>query len=93
MIPDTPIQLAPVSIGPAPDGFQWAVLPDEGWQLLEEPDTVRRCRFGRPSCRAPSVARFRRGRSWWHYCADHLYGRWILGGRVVAWKLRELSSS
>jgi hypothetical protein len=67
----------------------WAVVPDGDWRL----DSGHRCRYGSPAygwCGEPSVAALRRGRrkvSWWAYCARHLYGRWIEGGRVVDWEV------
>lgn len=64
----------------------------------------RRCRFtleGRRTCRAPAVARLDRGKRvhgqrqpmWWHYCGDHLYGRWIEDGKVMQWRLVENEES
>jgi hypothetical protein len=31
----------------------------------------------------------RQADSWWAYCGRHLYGRWIEGGTVMHWVLRE----
>lgn len=84
----------------------WIVEPDASWEVLDAVDETRRCRWGTRStaCRKPSVARFNRRRvrysepmdldgvdSWWHYCGEHLYGRWVLGGRVVRWVLRPVA--
>jgi hypothetical protein len=97
MAVDTPIQDAPLP----PDvrlgaDQEWRAEPDPRWELLAAPDEVRRCRYGRPSCKAASVARLNRGRvgatEWWHYCADHLYGRWILNGRLVQWVVRRVGA-
>ena len=59
----------------------------------------KRCRAGSSryvkACGAPAVAELNRGRhnwqfgkrtdSWWAYCAEHMYGRWIEDGRVMNW--------
>jgi len=73
---------------PPPDGYRNIVVPDERWE------TVRGKRCRRKGCGAPAVAQFRRqhsssmtGWTWWAYCADHLYGRWIEDGRVVGWRM------
>ncbi len=78
---------------PPPDGHRHVPAVDTGWRL----DQGRRCRFtvrGHRQCGADSVAAFNRGRhsrthgrvdSWWAYCADHLYGRWIEDGNVMHW--------
>lgn len=70
--------------------------------VLEPGETPRRCRWllNRRACGKPSVAKMNRGKTsytggsvgktseaWWHYCADHLYGRWIEDGRLMHWRL------
>lgn len=55
----------------------------------------------RATCRSISVAAIDRGRTprgggprrvaWWHYCADHLYGRWIEDGKVFSWRVEEIT--
>lgn len=61
-------------------------VPDESWHLAA--DEGRKCRQSR--CPNAAVAKFKRHHSygprrwqWWHYCAEHLYGRWIENGRVM----------
>jgi hypothetical protein len=71
-----------------PDGFEVVTEPDPGWRLV----AGKRCRYGRPSCKRPSVAEMRRGyvsEQWWAYCGRHLFGRWIENGQVMRWILRE----
>lgn len=88
---------------PTPDGTEWQpVIADSKWRLVEG----RRCRWTldnpRRGCGQESVAELNRERydhrahsyvdSWWAYCPQHLYGRWIEGGRVMEWRLREEGS-
>lgn len=75
---------------PDPERCHFEAVPEDvdRWKISD----VGRCRFtvDRRACGAPSVAALRRGSrrpSWWHYCAEHLYGRWIEGGRVMTWRL------
>lgn len=82
----------------APAGCEFVAAVDELWRVGGRGD--RRCRYwvnGR-SCGQPSVARMNRPRhrrggfvtpTWWFYCAEHLYGRWIEDGHVMAWHVRE----
>lgn len=78
-----------------PAGLRWAWEPGggQGWRVLDEDEERRPCRHGagpgRKACGRPSVAKLNRGRwsvqrgttsSWWHYCADHLYGRVLVDG-------------
>jgi hypothetical protein len=74
--------------------WEWHPEPTEGyhaWRVEPEGDG-RRCRWQvarHQTCGAPLVARLllsTKGRYWWHYCGDHLYGRVIHDGRV--WALR-----
>lgn len=70
-------------------GLEWAVGAH----------STGRCRWmmpNRKACGADAAASLNRGRlgrtSWWDYCPDHLYGRWIEDGQVwhyVAVKLEE----
>ena len=82
---------------PAPDGYHFEWFPEDdvagkAWAVVDNPRDRKPCRFSenRTTCKAPSVAKLHRGgppgREWWHYCADHLYGRVISAGRV--WNLR-----
>jgi hypothetical protein len=69
------------------------VAADADWEVTDE--VGRRCRFvagqRRTACGRPAVARLMRGRrrrTWWYYCGEHLYGRWVEAGRVVHSVLR-----
>jgi hypothetical protein len=75
------------------------------WRVSARPES-RRCRwgagFGHRACGAPAVAELNRGHlndqmerrdSWWAYCADHLYGRWIEDGRVMAWRAEKVADA
>jgi hypothetical protein len=83
-----------LAIGPevAPPGHHYAWVEDDyGWVVLDKADE-HRCRYvgGHPQAHCPNRAvaalnrkRWWRGRfvdSWWHYCADHLYGRQVVDG-------------
>jgi hypothetical protein len=68
--------------------LEWFI--DSEWQVVP-PEQPRVCR--RPKCDALSVAKLLRGsatKAWWHYCADHLYGRQIHDGHV--WAVRVVPS-
>lgn len=79
----------------APEGFHHEPRVDNQWRLT----TGKRCRSGSSryvkACGAPAVAEFNRGRSdkrlhartdsWWAYCAEHMFGRWVEDGRVMCW--------
>lgn len=77
---------------PAPDGWHHVAMEDLDWRVGGD---RRQCRFfsRRERCPNGAVAAFRRQRRllrgtvdvWWHYCGDHMYGRWIEDGRVMAW--------
>ena len=77
----------------APPGHHYEVETADGWRLAKG----KRCRAGvgyrSSACGAPSVAELKRmwgtGWRWWAYCAEHMYGRWVEGGRVVEWRLAE----
>lgn len=75
------------------------------WRL--EAGKPCRRRTGGRTCGAPSVAALKRTHHypagnggltrrpfpvWWPYCPDHLYGKWIEGGQVMCWILREKGS-
>lgn len=64
-----------------PEGADWRVLPK---------DSGKGCRAR--GCNALAVAKlYRRGlnrNSWWAYCGEHLYGRWVEDGRVMSWVRR-----
>jgi hypothetical protein len=60
------------------------------WRISED-TPVKRCRYTASGhrCEADAVAKIQRGRKreqWWHYCADHMFGRRISGRRV--WVIR-----
>lgn len=85
---------------PPPDGYAWTAVPaGPQWRL----ETGRRCRFagqrGQHRCTADAVAALNRSHwrtearpSWWAYCAEHMYGRWVEDGRVMQWVLRPATS-
>lgn len=82
-----------------PPGFHYLAVPDTDWRVLPEERRHYFCRrmgAGHVMCtnfgvaelqRGRSSTRSRFGRSWWAYCADHLYGRWIEDGVVMSWRL------
>jgi hypothetical protein len=88
---------------PAPvAGYVWrAVEAGRDWRIQDAGRSVAyRCRAasgpGHRACGKPSVAALNRGRhtadrgrvqSWWAYCAEHLYGRWIEDGHVMEYRL------
>jgi hypothetical protein len=86
----------------APEGFRYeAVAEGEDWRLVAA-YVIRRCRAGagyrHTACGKPAVAETRRRVArttapvrfvWWAYCAEHLYGRWIEGDRIMCWRLTE----
>jgi hypothetical protein len=85
----------------APEGYRWVDVPDASWRI-EEGKPCRRRLPGSKSAQCPreSVAALNRGRhtpglgrtaSWWAYCPDHLYGRWIKDGVVWFRKLERIS--
>jgi hypothetical protein len=78
-----------VRTDPCPDGFeyQWVPEPVFGWLAWRVVDQPKRCRDINHGvrCIADSVAVIQRGRKreqWWHYCADHMFGRKVNGRRV-----------
>ncbi len=77
---------------PAPEGYRYVAVRADRWRAYPEP--TGRCRFltRQRGCGEPAVARLyrphRRGQkagTWWLYCRDHLYDRWIEDGRVMEW--------
>jgi hypothetical protein len=77
------------------EGYHEEWVPEsENWRLAtSEEMATRKCRrlFGphRPGCGKPPVAALLRGRVWWLYCDEHLYGRRIEDGRVMHRRLVE----
>jgi hypothetical protein len=79
-----------------PDGFELAAVPDGDWRVEPGKPCTRRLK-GNLVCRKPSAASVNRGKmtrrglvpAWWPHCPAHLYNRWIEGGRVWRWVLRE----
>ena len=80
-----------ISADEAPEGCRYEWVPaGEEWRLEDESGRV--CSFLR--CQNPAVVILRRpartsrlrpnlpGYRWWHYCADHMYGRKIEDGIV-----------
>lgn len=69
-----------------PEGYHYKWRSDPHWKY--DPGK-RKCR--QVKCGADAVAALNRGLrvadgtrrdSWWYYCADHLYGRRIMHGKV-----------
>lgn len=58
-------------------------VEDRRW---DTPSLYQKCRRG-SWCHNPPVADLKRRRShgwaWWAYCADHLYGRKLINGKVM----------
>lgn len=83
---------------PSP-GFEWYVKEEDPayWRVIGPTETATRiCRHGRPpECPNRTVAAVLRGirrMQWWMYCADHMYGRWIEDGKVLAWRVRKIDA-
>lgn len=86
-----------------PEGYHLVAVPvaslETGgeWRLAGG----RACRAGagagHKACGAPTVAELNRGTasypSWFAYCADHMYGRWIEEGQVMCWILEANSGA
>jgi hypothetical protein len=88
-----------------PEGYELVAVPDDGWRVdpgrpcRRQGPRHRAC--GKPSAaslnrpqrlRATTYRPERRADSWWAYCTDHLYGRWVENGTVMVWVLREKSA-
>lgn len=82
-----------VRTDPCPEGYHYEWVPENafGWHAwrVVAPETAKRCRWRENAWRCPnqSVAKLDRskrgiGDHWWHYCADHLFGRAVDGRRV-----------
>ena len=93
--PEPPVSSAasrPAPWAPPAAGFHFEVVP-AGDDWITPPLGTSSCRFtsGHPlvTCGEPAVATLLRGRTKqaWNYCAEHLYGRWVEDGRVVAWRM------
>lgn len=79
-------------------GHEWVAVPDTGWRLaLPEEAAERKCRRNpRHPCPGTPVAALDRPRwwrgervtSWWFYCAEHMFGRWIEDGVIMSWRVR-----
>jgi hypothetical protein len=81
-------------------GYRLEAVPDTDWRPVTGEKTCRR-RLGKHDvCPSAAVAEFNRrthGRdfpypsrdSWWGYCPEHMYGRWIENGTVMHWVLGE----
>lgn len=81
-----------------PDGFEYVWVPEtnEDWQVLRhlgEDFSAYACR-GKKFCTRQVVARLNRAPQskkprWYYYCAEHLYGRLIVDGRLEVRVLRK----
>lgn len=89
----------------APDGYHWIAVPERNAGLLawRLSDGEHRCRAGASrhikACGRPAMAALNRrmtssGRdNWWHYCEEHMFGRWIEDGQIWTWVLREIGET
>ena len=77
----------PVPGREAPPGYRFVAVPEDPAHWRASPGG--KCR--RQCCPGPAVAAvWRPGTlrsSWWRYCAEHLYGRWVEDGAVWGWRL------
>lgn len=85
----------------APQGHEYAAAPaGPEWRI----EAGKRCRQGagphHSACGRPTAAAFNRRRaghdppygvvdSWWAYCGQHMFGKWVEDGQVMQWVLRE----
>lgn len=79
-----------------PEGYRWEAV-EEGpeWRVVHLRWKWPLCRT--KGCRDGAAAELNRGRrspqgqgrvdSWWAYCPEHMYGRWVEDGRVMGWRL------
>ena len=84
----------PVPPGYAHEGHEWIAQESPyPWQIFNGSRRFCVAGGGRP-CNRKAVATLTRaqgkGTRKWHYCGDHLYGRWIEDGRIMEWVLREI---
>ena len=83
----------------ATPGYVWVIKPDSGpldWRVATPEESASRvCRRSqRDPCPNRPVAALVRGRRRvdYFYCAEHMYGRWIEDGQVMAWFLRKAAA-
>lgn len=87
----------------SPEGYEAAAVPDLEWRMVTAPKRCRRQPVPRgKACGEQAVAETNRGGrmranrrgatldSWWAYCPEHLYGKWIEDGKVMHWILRRI---
>ena len=81
---------------PPPAGYRWeAVVQGKDWRAATDEETSGRCRSPRKTCVMPPAAALNRRLrlasgtvdSWWLYCDEHMYGRWIEVDKVMGWRL------
>lgn len=85
------------------EGYELVVV-EEGpdWRLESGLRCRQRGEATRNACGKPSLIALNRGRrtrmpdwsyrktdSWWGYCKNHMYGRWVEDGKVMKWIFRE----
>jgi len=76
-----------------PPGYRLEPVEEgKDWRVVEETETLR-CRYvigpGKKQCQAWAAGAVERGSkrvSWWGYCAEHLWGRWIEDRKVYFWR-------
>jgi hypothetical protein len=80
------VEPSDLTMWPPPPGYRIEWVPDgEDWRPATTAENLtRECR--RPRCHGAPVVALNRGWRgqvrWWLYCADHMYGRRIVGGVV-----------
>lgn len=77
---------------PAPARYRWEAGPAGDERELDDAPGYR-CRQPRCGNRPVVILWRRHGRGErrpWRYCAEHLCGRWVEGGQILAWRLRLL---
>lgn len=78
---------------PQPGHHYEAVAERADWAVMDGTEKANRCRsaqFHHRACGQPAVikvlrSRYRANPTWWAYCAEHAYGRWIEDGHVMHW--------
>lgn len=83
-----------------PEGHEVVAIIDPDWRVVERPKRCRRQPSQQQkACGKDAVAEVNRGGrmranrrgatrdSWWAYCPEHMYGRWVEEGFVMHWIL------
>lgn len=78
------------------EGYSWRAEAARDWRIHTR-DMLCRWISNRVRCTTPAVVDLRRPRyrsstgvgTWWAYCAEHMYGRWVEDDVVMEWILRK----